>query len=74
LVVGDVEANFVNGNTTIGTINGQTSGAVGLAGIPGTITNPDLTKNTGEVLYVNNFSPFTQNTTTTEIFTTIFGF
>jgi hypothetical protein len=71
LVAGDVLSTFVNNNDTI---QGQISGSLGVSNIPGTIVNPDLTKNTGEVLYVNDFSPFTANLSSSQIFVTIFGF
>jgi hypothetical protein len=71
LVASDVLSNFINNNDTI---QGLTSGSLGVSNLPGTIVNPDLTKNTGEVLYVNDFAPFTSNLTSQEIFVTIFGF
>jgi hypothetical protein len=71
LVASDVLSTFVNNNDTI---QGLTSGSLGVSSLPGTIVNPDLTKNTGEVLYINDFSPFTQNLSSQQIFVTIFGF
>jgi hypothetical protein len=71
LVASDVLSNFVNNNDTI---QGLSSGALGVSNLPGTIVNPDLTKNTGEVLYINDFAPFTQNLSSQQIFVTIFGF
>lgn len=71
LVASDVLAPFKNNNDTI---QGLTSGSLGVSNLPGTIVNPDLTKNTGEVLYVNDFVPFTSNLSSQEIFVTIFSF
>ena len=41
-------------------ITGSNSGAVGLANISNTTNHPDLTRNSGEVLYIENIDPFTK--------------
>lgn len=71
LVASDVLSTFVNNNDTI---QGLTSGSLGVANLPGTIVNPDLAKNTGEILYVNDFAPFSANLSSQQIFVTIFSF
>jgi len=71
LILGDVTSNpFVyNYNFT-----GNTSGAVGYATYSNTISYPDLTRNTGDVIYLNNISPFTVNAASKETFYTVIQF
>jgi hypothetical protein len=49
-------------------ITGNTSGAVGYTSIANTITFPDLVRNSGQVLYINNVKPFTKSANTRENF------
>ena len=72
LVLSDVLNLFTTGSDYI--INGVTSKATGIDIIPGTITNPDLVKNKGEVLYVNDIQPFVLNLTSQEIFQLVLTF
>jgi len=72
LTIGDLfnDTNFVyNYNIT-----GNTSGAIGVAGIANTITSPDLVRNSGSVLYINNIKPFTLGPSTKETFSTVITF
>ena len=53
---------------------GNTSGAIGYAGYANTITYPDLTRNTGDVIYLNNIKQFTLGLSTKETFLTTVQF
>ena len=56
------------------TINGANSGAMGLCTILDGITLPDLSTETGEVLYVNNLRPFSKTLTSKEQFSVVIGY
>ena len=71
LVVGDVLEPFENNNNPI---IGLTSSAIGVANIAGTMIQSDLTKNTGEILYVNDIAPFSVNLASKEVFQTVLSF
>lgn len=55
-------------------ITGMTSNAIGYSSLANTITYPDLVKNSGEVIYLNNIMPFTVNLNTKEVFSTVVEF
>jgi len=55
-------------------IVGANSGAIGVSGIVNTISQPQLVRGTGEVLYVNDLSPFTINTSSKEAFLLVLSF
>lgn len=76
LVIGDV--NFISGATTTPysgiftsdssdyEIVGDVSGAVGYASLENSIKLPDLIRESGKVIYLENMSPFTKTANTTE--------
>jgi hypothetical protein len=70
LVVTDEPFNqpFQTGNNVV---TGNTSGATGLLGISNTIVYPDLVRNSGTVLYVNDLAPFTLSLNSKETFNVI---
>ena len=72
LVLSDVLEFFTTGSDYI--INGEESNASGIDNIPGTILYPDLSKNTGNILYVNNMQPFSLSLTSKEIFQLVISF
>jgi len=47
-------------------ITGNTSGAAGKCAFANTLNYPDLVKNSGEVIYVENFSPFAKSAVSKE--------
>jgi hypothetical protein len=55
-------------------IRGNQSNAVGYPSFANTITYPDLVKNSGEVIYLNNLKPFTLGLNTKEVFFTVIEF
>ncbi len=71
LVLGDVYPSnpFVEGTFIL---VGNTSGAQGLNGISNTILYPDLVRNTGDVLYINDLDPFTLGANTKTTFNMVF--
>ena len=58
-----VDGKFQQGNYII---TGNTSGAVGKNVLANTFNFPDLVRNTGEILYIENISPFTKSATSKE--------
>ena len=72
LVLSDVLSLFNVGAQYV--ITGANSGALGVDILPGTIVYPELTKNTGEILYVNNIQPFSLGLGTKEIFQIVVSF
>jgi hypothetical protein len=72
IVVSDVLDLFNVGEEYI--IVGANSGALGLDLIPGTLIYPDLSKNTGDILYVNDMQPFTLSLTSKELFKLVLSF
>lgn len=70
LVLGDLENTyaFQYGNNII---TGNTSGASGLNGVANTLTYPDLVRNSGDVLYISNISPYTKTANTKETLTIV---
>ena len=71
LVISDVQPSipFLEGTFNI---IGQTSGAQGINGIANTILYPDLVRNTGDVIYVNDLSPFTLGANSKSTFNMVF--
>jgi hypothetical protein len=67
LLLGDIQHQypFQIGNYTI---TGNTSGAIGLNGVANTIQYPDLIRNSGDTIYINDVTPFTLDLTSKEVF------
>jgi predicted small secreted protein len=67
LLLGDIQNQypFQIGNYTI---TGNTSGATGLNGVANTIQYPDLIRNSGDTIYINDVTPFTLDLTSKEVF------
>lgn len=55
-------------------IKGSNSGAVSIASLPNSITQPDLIQNTGDVIYLENLLPFTRSSSSTEQVSVIISF
>ena len=70
--------NNVNGNNAFqagqNTIIGQTSGASGICIDPTLLTFPELVRNSGKVIYLNNMLPVTRSTSTSEQFNIVIQF
>ncbi len=67
----DVDGRFQAGDNDI---TGQTSGARGRSRSANTMVYPDLERNSGEVLYVDNLVPFTRGANTHEVFRLVLKF
>ena len=63
LVLSDVVGTFQVGNNAV---TGASSAATGVPSLAKSITYPDLTRNSGKVLYLENLTPFTRSNTSSE--------
>lgn len=72
LVLGGVDGVFGSVNNNY--VTGLSSGAVGFANNAGTTNHPDLVRNSGEVLYIENTEPFTRTTDSEEEFRLVLKF
>jgi len=74
LVLSDVSENMIQGNTSVYLkqtkfANGATStGIIGYNETANTVTLPDLIRDTGEILYIENIQPVTRSKTSKESF------
>ena len=70
--------NNVNGNNNFQSgqynITGQNSGAFGVCSDPTLITFPELVRNSGKVIYLNNMLPVTRSSNTSEQFNIVIQF
>jgi len=71
LVLSDVRGTFQQGDYAI---IGDTSGAVGYNSLANTFTPPDLVRNSGSVLFLENLEPFTRTPTSKETFKLVIKF
>jgi hypothetical protein len=58
LIVGDVTGTWINSTDVI---TGKTSGSQAVSNIANTVTNPDLVRNSGDIIYIENISPITRD-------------
>lgn len=64
LLLSDIEGNITTSNSNF--LFGTVSGSVGYSDIANTITQPQLVRDTGSVLYIENISPITKSSTSKE--------
>lgn len=71
LVLSDVRGTFQQGDYAI---TGNTTGAVGYNSLANTYTPPDLIRNSGSVLFLENLEPFTRTPQSKETFKLVIKF
>jgi hypothetical protein len=73
MILNNVDGNWSSGVLS-GNIHGSNTGAVGRCDLSGVFVYPDLVRNSGKVMYLENLAPFTLSNTSQENFNVVIQF